>query len=231
MWLLRSFSPSPDWSPVSALSGRSRPKPRLPPARRSGTHRFMRKSGSGQNGARGGRSGARQGFRSREDKPARKASSTKAPSAKQGGLKSAAGKTRAASALREKPAARPKQAKPATAEAPRQPTRAQAKAAAQEVLATGVQTLVVEPDEADMRVDRFLVARFPQLAFTHIQRIVRKGELRIDGRRAKPNERLEAGAKVRVPPLKLDQPKPVARSAAAGEDARAFLKSITLYED
>ena len=55
---------------------------------------------------------------------------------------------------------------------------------AQEVLATGVQTLVVEPDEADMRVDRFLVARFPQLAFTHIQRIVRKGELRIDGKRA-----------------------------------------------
>jgi 23S rRNA pseudouridine955/2504/2580 synthase len=201
----------------------------------------MRKSGSGQNGARGGRSGARQGFRSREDKPARKASSTKAsttkapstkaPSAKQGGLKSAAGKTRAASALREKPAARPKQAKPATAEAPRQPTRAQAKAAAQEVLATGVQTLVVEPDEADMRVDRFLVARFPQLAFTHIQRIVRKGELRIDGKRAQPNDRLVAGQKVRIPPLKLDQQRPISRNAAKDQDDRDFLRSITLYED
>ena len=66
-----------------------------------------------------------------------------------------------------------------------------------------------------MRVDRFLVARFPQLAFTHIQRIVRKGELRIDGKRAKPNERLVAGQKVRIPPLKLDQPRPVARSAGA----------------
>jgi 23S rRNA pseudouridine955/2504/2580 synthase len=94
-----------------------------------------------------------------------------------------------------------------------------------------VQTLIVEPDEAGMRVDRFLVARFPQLAFTHIQRIVRKGELRIDGKRAKPNERLEPGAKVRVPPLKLDQPKPVAHAAAHDEDARAFLRSITLYED
>jgi 23S rRNA pseudouridine955/2504/2580 synthase len=196
----------------------------------------MRKSGSGQNGARGGRSGARQGFRSREDKPARKASSTKAPStkappAKQGGLKSAAGKTRAASALRENPVARPKQAKPATAEAPRQPTRVQAKAAAQEVLATGVQTLVVEPDEADMRVDRFLVARFPQLAFTHIQRIVRKGELRIDGKRAQPNDRLAAGQKVRIPPLKLDQQRPISRNAAKDQDDREFLKSITLYED
>jgi 23S rRNA pseudouridine955/2504/2580 synthase len=94
-----------------------------------------------------------------------------------------------------------------------------------------VQTLVVGPDEADMRVDRFLTARFPQLAFTHVQRIVRKGELRIDGRRAKPNERLQAGQKIRVPPLKLDQPRPVARSAAKDQDDRDFLRSITLYED
>ena len=186
----------------------------------------MRKSGSGQNGARGGRSGSRQGFRSREDKPARKA----AP-AKPRGVKSAAAKTRAPSVMREKPAAARPQAKPAIAEAPRGPTRAQARAAAQEVLATGVQTLVVEPDEADMRVDRFLVARFPQLAFTHIQRIVRKGELRIDGKRAQPNERLVAGQKVRVPPLKLDQPRPVSRSPAKDQDERDFLKSITLYED
>ncbi len=82
-----------------------------------------------------------------------------------------------------------------------------------------------------MRVDRFLVARFPQLAFTHVQRIVRKGELRIDGRRAKPNERLEPGNKVRVPPLRLDQPRPVKRAPGEAEDERAFLKSITLYED
>jgi 23S rRNA pseudouridine955/2504/2580 synthase len=124
-------------------------------------------------------------------------------------------------------------AKPAEARAPARPSpKAVARAAAQETLATGVQTLTVEPDEAGMRVDRFLVARFPQLAFTHIQRIVRKGELRIDGKRAKPNERLEAGAKVRVPPLKLDQPRPTRPAATAdGEDARAFLKSITLYED
>lgn len=186
----------------------------------------MRKSGSGQNGARGGRKESRQGFRSREDKPARKS----AP-AKPRGVKAAAAKTRAPSALREKPAAARPQAKPAIAEAPRGATRAQARAEAQEVLATGVQTLVVEPDEADMRVDRFLVARFPQLAFTHIQRIVRKGELRIDGKRAQPNERLAPGQKVRVPPLKLDQQRPVSRSPAKDQGDRDFLKSITLYED
>jgi 23S rRNA pseudouridine955/2504/2580 synthase len=117
------------------------------------------------------------------------------------------------------------------AKRPPAPTRAQAKAAATETLATGVQTLVVEPDEAGMRIDRFLTARFPQLAFTHIQRIVRKGELRVDGSRAKPNGRLEAGQKVRVPPLRLDQPRPVARAAGKDQDDREFLRSITLYED
>ncbi|MBB4041892.1 23S rRNA pseudouridine955/2504/2580 synthase [Microvirga flocculans] len=186
----------------------------------------MRKSGSGQNnGARGGRAGSRQGFRTREDKPARKASPAKARA-----NKAVPDKGRAPLAVREKPA-RPQQARHAVAETPGKPTRAQAKAEAQEVLATGVQTLVVEPDEADMRVDRFLVARFPQLAFTHIQRIVRKGELRVDGKRAQPNERLVAGQKVRIPPLKLDQPRPVSRSAAKDQGDRDFLKSITLYED
>jgi 23S rRNA pseudouridine955/2504/2580 synthase len=96
---------------------------------------------------------------------------------------------------------------------------------------TGVQTLLVEPDEAGMRVDRFLGARFPQLPFTHLQRIVRKGELRVDGGRVKPNDRLEAGQSVRVPPLRLDEPsRPQSLPAAAGSDA-AFLRSLALYED
>ena len=105
------------------------------------------------------------------------------------------------------------------------------KAAATETLATGVQTLVVTPDEADMRVDRFLVARFPQLAFTHIQRIVRKGELRINGKRAKPNERLASGQSVRIPPLKLEERRAPVRAAGRDQEDAEFLKSITLYED
>src|SRR5829696_1091687 len=101
----------------------------------------------------------------------------------------------------------------------RPPTKREVRAAASDTLATGVQTLTVGPDEEGMRVDRFLVARFPRLAFTHVQRIVRKGELR------------HAGQAVRVPPLKLDAPKIAARSAAREGDDRAFLRSITLYED
>ena len=58
-----------------------------------------------------------------------------------------------------------------------------------------------------MRVDRFLEARFPGLSFSHIQRIVRKGELRVNGKRADFKDRLEEGQSVRIPPLKLDTPK------------------------
>ncbi len=96
--------------------------------------------------------------------------------------------------------------------------------------ATGVQTVAVTPDEAGMRVDRFLEARFPTLSFSHIQRIIRKGELRVNGRRAQPKDRLAAGQAVRIPPLRLDQPKP-ARPDSEADKTRAFLKSITLHED
>ena len=71
-------------------------------------------------------------------------------------------------------------------------------------LPTKVQTVVVTADENNMRVDRFLEARFPGLSFSHIQRIVRKGELRVNGKRADSKDRIEEGQSIRIPPLKLD---------------------------
>ena len=97
--------------------------------------------------------------------------------------------------------------------------------------ATAVQTLTVSPDESGMRVDRFLEAHFAGLSFSHIQRIIRKGELRVNGRRVDGKDRLQAGQAVRIPPLKLDQPKPRAAGSEAEEKTRAFLRSITLHED
>jgi 23S rRNA pseudouridine955/2504/2580 synthase len=96
--------------------------------------------------------------------------------------------------------------------------------------ATAVQTVAVTPDEAGMRVDRFLEARFPGLSFSHIQRVIRKGELRVNGKRAQPKDRLEAGQSVRVPPLRLEAPR-LAKPDSEADKTRAFLKSITLHED
>ncbi len=94
---------------------------------------------------------------------------------------------------------------------------------------TKVQTVPVSADEAGMRVDRFLEAKFPGLSFSHIQRVIRKGELRVDGKRVDGKDRLAAGQSVRIPPLRLEA-RP-AHDDSSDAKTRAFLKSITLYED
>jgi 23S rRNA pseudouridine955/2504/2580 synthase len=111
------------------------------------------------------------------------------------------------------------------------PRPAPAVAGAQRLQAAGkVQTVSVTADESGMRVDRFFEARFPGLSFSHIQRIIRKGEVRVNGKRTEPKARLEAGQAVRIPPLKIEAPAPRDDAPAAQKD-RAFLKSITLFED
>jgi 23S rRNA pseudouridine955/2504/2580 synthase len=94
-----------------------------------------------------------------------------------------------------------------------------------------VQTVTVSADEAGIRLDRFFAARFPGLPFSHIQRIVRKGEVRIDGKRADTKDRLDAGQQVRIPPLRFGGETPERRLSGDDEKTRAFLKSITLHDD
>jgi 23S rRNA pseudouridine955/2504/2580 synthase len=95
---------------------------------------------------------------------------------------------------------------------------------------SGVRNVTVTEDESGMRVDRFLQARLPALSFARIQRAVRKGEVRVEGKRVDANDRLEAGQSVRIPPLRM-APAPGTPGDSAAEKTRAFLKSITLYED
>src|SRR5436853_6970764 len=106
--------------------------------------------------------------------------------------------------------------------------RAKAGGPAAEARPGPVQTVAVTADEAGMRVDRFLEARFPGLSFSHIQRIIRKGQLRVNGKRVDGKDRLQATQAVRIPPLRLDQPKTRRAAGEADEKTSAFLKSITL---
>jgi 23S rRNA pseudouridine955/2504/2580 synthase len=98
-------------------------------------------------------------------------------------------------------------------------------------LPTKVQTVVVTADENNMRVDRFLEARFPGLSFSHIQRIVRKGELRVNGKRADSKDRIEEGQSIRIPPLKLDAPHFVGSLSEAAQKTLQALKDMILFED
>jgi 23S rRNA pseudouridine955/2504/2580 synthase len=64
-----------------------------------------------------------------------------------------------------------------------------------------VETMTVGADEAGMRLDRWFHAHFPDLGFGHLQKLLRSGQVRVDGGRVKTNTRLEPGQAVRVPPL------------------------------
>src|ERR1700737_579425 len=92
----------------------------------------------------------------------------------------------------------------------------------------GVQSVIVTADETGMRVDRFLEARFPGLSFSHIQRIIRKGELRVNGKRGRPKDRLQAGQAVRIPPLKLDAPHFAGSLSEAAQKTLQALKDMIL---
>lgn len=98
--------------------------------------------------------------------------------------------------------------------------------------ASKVRTLTVEADEDGMRLDRWFKRRLPELALSHLNKIVRKGEVRVDGRRAEVSTRVSAGQSVRVPPLRAEAPTApaVKKSAAAPGDARA-LRDMVLFED
>ncbi len=98
-------------------------------------------------------------------------------------------------------------------------------------VATRVQIVTVAVDDAGMRVDRYFESRFPGLSFSHIQRIVRKGEVRVNGKRVDTKDRLQAGQQVRIPPLKLNVQKRTSLLSPEDEKTRDFLKSITLHED
>jgi 23S rRNA pseudouridine955/2504/2580 synthase len=129
-----------------------------------------------------------------------------------------------------KPGAKLQSKPPRFASERRAPEPAAAKPA-EALLPTKVQTVTVTADENNMRVDRFLEARFPGLSFSHIQRVVRKGELRVDGKRVDSKDRLEEGQSVRIPPLKLDAPKAIGALSEAAQKTLAALQEMTLYED
>ncbi len=59
----------------------------------------------------------------------------------------------------------------------------------------------VTSDEDGMRLDRWFKSHYPALSYGRLQKLMRKGDVRLDGKRVKPNARIVSGQKIRVPPL------------------------------
>jgi 23S rRNA pseudouridine955/2504/2580 synthase len=87
----------------------------------------------------------------------------------------------------------------------------------------------VDAGEDGVRLDRWFKRRWPHLTHIQIQKLARSGQIRVDGGRAKPEDRLAAGSQVRVPPLP-DAPDPGEKKTLPPRDV-AFAKSLVLYED
>ncbi|MGH7058108.1 MAG: S4 domain-containing protein, partial [Acetobacteraceae bacterium] len=63
------------------------------------------------------------------------------------------------------------------------------------------ESLIVAPDEAEIRLDRWLRRHFRDVPQAMIERLCRTGQVRVDGRRATARLRLAPGQSVRVPRL------------------------------
>ncbi len=100
---------------------------------------------------------------------------------------------------------------------------------------SSVEQVRVETDEAGLRLDRWFKIHYPGLGFGHLQKLLRSGQVRIDGGRAKTDTRLEAGQMVRVPPMGVDSAKmrvaPLTANTIRDRHDGDVLSQMLIYED
>lgn len=96
---------------------------------------------------------------------------------------------------------------------------------------SGVQIITVAEGDGDQRVDRWLRRMFPHVSQGRIEKMCRKGELRVDGGRVKAATRLMVGQQVRLPPLPEEDHRPAPiRSTVSDADAE-MIRACVIWRD
>ena len=96
---------------------------------------------------------------------------------------------------------------------------------------SGVQMLTIGAEDAGQRLDRWLRRLFPHVTQGRIEKLCRKGDLRVDKGRVKSSHRLETGMVVRVPPLPEEEDDaPKARTRIAAADVQ-MIQSCVIWKD
>lgn len=98
-----------------------------------------------------------------------------------------------------------------------------------------VQFVTVSDQDDDIRVDRWFKRHVPDLSYIQLEKLLRKGEIRVDKKRVKANTRLVEGQEVKIPPLKL-QPsdksaEPKAKKPAYSDKEMQELRNAVLFMD
>jgi len=97
-----------------------------------------------------------------------------------------------------------------------------------------VRQLRVAEEDDGIRLDRWFKRNLPEVAFGQISRWARTGQLRLDGKRATPGDRIEAGQIVRVPPQGEEAPAPKKQQparAALSADEVNFVREMVIHRD
>lgn len=96
---------------------------------------------------------------------------------------------------------------------------------------SNIRLIEVSEDDNGQRLDRWLKKNVPEMPYVLAQKLARKGQIRIEGKRAKPDTRLVAGQQVKIPPFDLtDTKKPSQKRKVSDEDA-AFIHSLVIFDD
>lgn len=94
-----------------------------------------------------------------------------------------------------------------------------------------VEQRAVGADEADIRLDRWFKRHFPSLGHGRLQKLLRTGQVRVDGRRVQANARLSEGQTVRIPPLGMVENADEERSPRHRPQDADDLRAMILHED
>jgi 23S rRNA pseudouridine955/2504/2580 synthase len=95
-----------------------------------------------------------------------------------------------------------------------------------------VRLFTVAPDDDGIRLDRWFRRHLADASFNMVSRWARTGQLRVDGKRAAPGDRVEAGQTIRVPPAEPPaDPKPKVVRPRLSEDEIAFVNEIVIHRD
>lgn len=106
--------------------------------------------------------------------------------------------------------------------------KTQTSAKFREPVSASVQLVTVEAGRGGQRIDNFLSGRLKGVPRSLIYRILRTGQVRVNGRRAKPETRLEDGDEVRIPPVRVAEREPGAPPAG---DQLARIERAIVHED
>ncbi|MCV6614784.1 MAG: S4 domain-containing protein, partial [Cellvibrionaceae bacterium] len=99
--------------------------------------------------------------------------------------------------------------------------------AVQQQLGKQVVLLDIHPEWAGQRVDNFLMARLKGVPRSRVYRLLRKGEVRVNKKRIKPEYKLQAGDVLRVPPVQISEQAP---PASVSQSMGQLLKASILLE-